>query len=106
MVTGFLMVRQRFRSRWNVCIDRKRKLKSGATPLVRARPKAPSMRLDDRTADREAQPQTGLFRRVEGVEYPREHCGLQSWTRISHRNHHATGFDFSRADQQFSRPLI
>jgi hypothetical protein len=46
-----LMDRQRFRSRRNFCIARKRKLKGGATPLVRARPKAPAMRLDDRTAD-------------------------------------------------------
>jgi hypothetical protein len=45
------MGRQRFRSQWNVCIARKRKLKGGPTPLVRARPKAPAMRLDDRTAD-------------------------------------------------------
>ena|ERR1700726_663800 len=49
--TGYLMGRQRFRSQWNVCIARKRKLKGGATPLVRARPKAPAMRFDDRTAD-------------------------------------------------------
>ena len=46
-----LMDRQRFRSRWNVCVARKHKLKGGATPLVRARPKAPAMRLDDRMAN-------------------------------------------------------
>jgi hypothetical protein len=45
-----LMDRQRFRSRRNFFIARKRELKGGATPLVRARPKAPAMRLDDRTA--------------------------------------------------------
>jgi len=45
-----LMDRQCFRSRRNFFIARKRKLKGGATPLVRARPKAPAMRLDDRTA--------------------------------------------------------
>jgi hypothetical protein len=45
-----LMDRQHFRSRRNFFIARKRKLKGGATPLVRARPKVPAMRLDDRTA--------------------------------------------------------
>src|ERR1700687_3433627 len=62
------MGRQRFRAGWKVCIARKHKLKGGATPLVRARPEASAMRLDDRTADREAQPQAGALRRVEGFE--------------------------------------
>src|SRR5437868_6208511 len=66
-----------FDHRWIVCIGSKRKLESDATPRVRARPKASAMRLDDRTADREAQPQTGRFRRVEGVEHPLEHRCLQ-----------------------------
>src|SRR2546430_1241969 len=50
--TGYLMGRQRLRSPWNGCVARKRKLKGGATALVvRTHPKAPAMRLDDRTAD-------------------------------------------------------
>src|SRR6202035_1018212 len=91
-ITGYLRGRQRFRSRWNVCIARKHKLKGGATPLVRARPEASAMRLDDRTADREAQPQAGRLRRVEGLEHPLEHRYLKSRTRILNRNQHAAGF--------------
>src|ERR1700731_2963094 len=97
--------RQRFRSRRNFFIARKRKLKGGATPLVRARPEASAMRLYDRTADREAQPQAGRLRRVEGLEHPLEHRCLKSRTRILNRNQHAAGF-FCCADQQLSRTLV
>src|SRR6266481_4285310 len=71
-------------SRRSVCDRRQGELKAGAAGQVRARPQTAAVRFDDRTADRQAQPQTARFRRVEGLENVLESLRREAWTRISH----------------------
>src|SRR5258706_8194405 len=71
-------------SRRSVCDRRQGELKAGAAGQVRARPQASAVRVDDRTADRQAHPQTVRLRRVEGLENVLDIRRGEAWTRISH----------------------
>src|SRR6478672_3231991 len=71
-------------SRLSVCDRRQGELKAGAAGQVRARPQSAAVRFDDRTADRQAHPQTARLRRVEARENALESLRREAWTRISH----------------------
>src|SRR5258705_3173886 len=71
-------------SRRSVCDRRQGELKAGAAGQVRTRPQSAAVRFDDRTADRQAHPQTARLRRVEGLEYALKSRRREAWTRISH----------------------
>src|ERR1700738_5270480 len=71
-------------SRRSVCDRRQGELKAGAAGQVRARPQSAAVRLADRTADRQAYPQTVRLRRVEACENVLESLRREAWTRISH----------------------
>src|SRR4051812_28070567 len=71
-------------SRRSVCDRRQGELKAGAAWHVRARPQSTAVRFDDRTADRQAYPQTVRLRRVEARENVLESLRREAWTRISH----------------------
>src|SRR5216684_2591450 len=63
------------------------------------------MSFDDRTADRQAHPQTVGLRRVEGGEEVLETRRGQAWPRILHRDQHAIRLGLSGGDEQLSRPF-
>jgi hypothetical protein len=63
------------------------------------------VRLDDRTTDREPEPQTARLGRVERLEEAIEVRRRDSRTGIAYRHAHVVGSGFTAADQQFARPL-
>src|SRR6266403_5182474 len=71
-------------SRRSVCDRRQGELKAGAAGQVRARPQPAAVRFDDRTADRQAHPQTARLRGVDGRENVLESLRREAWTPISH----------------------
>src|SRR5882672_569094 len=89
--------------RRSVCDRRQGELKASAAGQVRARPQSAAVRFDDRTADRQAHPQTAKLRRVEGLEHALKSRRREAWTRIAHLDRHAIWF-VAGADEQF--PLL
>src|SRR5258706_14143999 len=84
-------------------MSRRNEAKDSATRHIRARPQSAAVRFDDRTADRQAHPQTVRFRGVERLEHALESLRREAWTRISHLDCHAIRF-VTGADEQF--PLL
>ena len=62
------------------------------------------MRFDDRSADRQSQPQTARFRRVEGVKQEIERRRRQARTGVLHLDQHALRF-VPGADEYLSLSL-
>src|SRR5260370_28612422 len=62
------------------------------------------MRFDDRSADRQSQPQTARFRRVEGVKQEIERRRRQARTGVLHLDQHALPF-VPGADEYLSLSL-
>ena len=63
------------------------------------------MRIDDRTADRQAHPQAAGLGRVEGLEEALEARRSKARTRIPHRDDYAVRPARGGADQQLSPPV-
>src|SRR5262249_6559809 len=92
-------------SRRNVCDCWQGELKAGAAGQVRARPQSAAVSFDDRTADRQAHPQTARFRGVESLEHALKSRRREAWTRISHSYEHVARVNLPAADEQLSRPV-
>src|SRR6476661_5354811 len=73
-------------------MGRRDEVKGGATWNVRTGPQTSIVRFDDRSADRQSQPQTARFRRVEGVKQEIERCRRQARTGVLHLDQHALRF--------------
>ena len=78
-----------------------RELKDGTLGYVRSHPQSPPVRIDDRTADRQAHPQAAGLGRIEGLEEVLEARRSKARTRIPHRDDYAVRPGFTGADQQF-----
>src|SRR6266446_7908493 len=105
-MTGGWRPRRRIPLRCNIWVDRNGEFKDGTTRLIRGRRQPPAVSFDDRTADRQPQPQTAGLCRVEGVEKALESRRRQSGTRISHPHEHAARLRLLAADEQLSRPVV
>src|SRR5207253_6506331 len=76
-----------------------RELKDGTLGYVRGHPQSPPVRIDDRTADRQAHPQAAGLGRVEGLEEALEGRRSKARTRIPHGDDYAVRPARGGADQ-------
>jgi hypothetical protein len=71
-VHNFFADNHRSRFSFYVSVTRQRELKYGSLRFIGARPQAPAVRFNDRTADRQAHPQAAGLRGVKGLEQPKD----------------------------------
>src|SRR5271154_7454066 len=83
-----------------------RKLKGGAPRLAPGRPQPPTMRFDNRAADREAHAHAVGLRRVEGFKETRQALRAQPMAGIPHRDAYALRLDTHGADVYFAVAVL
>src|SRR6266567_395583 len=77
-------------------------MKYGAPAVVRLRPNSPTMRIDDRLANRQANTHPFLLGRDKGLEEAADNFRWQSWSRIRNNEFHVVVVHAHRLDREFT----
>src|SRR5712671_6030455 len=77
-------------------------MKYGAPPALRLRPSSPSMSIDDRLANRQANPHSFLLGRDKGLEETANNFRRQSGSRIRNNEFRVVVVHACRLDREFT----